>query len=211
MSILSSILLAFIASLDSLIIGLAYGVKKIKISIAVNTFIAIIVTLGTFLSMYLGLLFCKLLNKEIPTLLGSILLIAVSIWMAIDYFIKKKKAHKNFSCCSIDVGNYLDYNDIITKDKTADTDGSGAIELKEAIGLAIALTLNNFALGFGASMSGISVPITTTFTFIFSIFMVIIGLKIGTSIFSKLFGKAAPLFSSFIIAIMGLYQIITLI
>ncbi len=210
MNILSSILLAFIASLDSLIIGLAYGVKKIKISIAVNSFIAIIVTLGTFLSMYLGLLLCKILNKDIPTLLGAVLLIIVSLWMMIDYFIKKRK-HKNISSYSTDVSDYLDYDDIIAKDKTADIDGSGAIELKEAVGLSVALSLNNFALGFGASMSGISIPITTSFTFIFSVFMVLIGLKLGNRIFSKIFGKAAPLFSAFIIALMGIYQIITLI
>ncbi len=209
MSILSSVLLAFIASLDSLIIGLAYGVKKIKISIAINIFIAIIVTLGTFLSMYLGLLFCKIINKEIPSLLGSILLIAISIYMIIDYLLKKRKETASFNS-SRDVIDCLDYDDIIKNDKTADSDGSGAIELREGIGLAIALTLNNFALGFGASISGISIPITTFFTFLFSIFMVIIGLRIGSNVFSKVFGKAAPLFSSFIIAIMGIYQIIVL-
>ena len=53
MFIFSSILLAFSASLDSLIIGIAYGIKKIRIKFSINIIIALIVTLGTFLSMLL--------------------------------------------------------------------------------------------------------------------------------------------------------------
>ena len=36
MFIFSSILLAFSASLDSLIIGIAYGIKKIRIKFSIN-------------------------------------------------------------------------------------------------------------------------------------------------------------------------------
>ena len=57
MFIFSSILLAFSASLDSLIIGIAYGIKKIRIKFSINIIIALIVTLGTFLSMLLLLFF----------------------------------------------------------------------------------------------------------------------------------------------------------
>ena len=48
MCLISSILLAFSASLDSLIIGIAYGIKKIRITLSINIIIALIVTLGTF-------------------------------------------------------------------------------------------------------------------------------------------------------------------
>ena len=48
MHIIASILLAFSASLDSLIIGIAYGIKKIRIKFSINIIIALIVTLGTF-------------------------------------------------------------------------------------------------------------------------------------------------------------------
>ena len=55
MHIIASILLAFSASLDSLIIEIAYGIKKIRIKFSINIIIAFIVTLGTLLnSMVLG-------------------------------------------------------------------------------------------------------------------------------------------------------------
>ena len=49
MHIFSSILLAFSSSIDSLIIGIAYGVKQIRIKLIINLVISIIVTLKHFL------------------------------------------------------------------------------------------------------------------------------------------------------------------
>ena len=203
MHIIPSILLAFSASLDSLIIGIAYGIKNIKIKIWINIIIASIVTLGTFLSMILGTILIKFLPMYICNYIGSILLIIVGLWMTFDYF----KERKNLNIANKDLIESLNYDEILYNNKTADADGSGNIELKEAISLSIALSINNFALGIGASISGISLPLTILFTLIFSILLLIIGLKIGNSFLSKIFGKYSSLLSSVIIIIMGILQL----
>ena len=203
MFIFSSILLAFSASLDSLIIGIAYGIKKIRIKFSINIIIALIVTLGTFLSMLLGAILGNFIPGYICNYIGAILLIAVGIWMTIDYY-KDQKSLSSDTTDSDDINNdlidSLNYDEILTKNKTADIDGSGNIELKEAVSLALALSINNFALGIGASMSGISIPLTTAFTFIF-------GFKIGNSFLSKIFGKYSGLLSALIIILMGVFQL----
>jgi hypothetical protein len=61
-------------------------------------------------------------------------------------------------------------DDILNCNKTADINHSGNIEFKEAISLALALSINNFSLGLGTSMSGINIPLATFFTFIFNLF-----------------------------------------
>ena len=71
MCLISSILLAFSASLDSLIIGIAYGIKKIRITLSINIIIALIVTLGTFLSMLLGTILGKFIPDRKSTRLNS--------------------------------------------------------------------------------------------------------------------------------------------
>ena len=106
-----------------------------------------------------------------------------------------------------DLIDSLNYDEILTKNKTADIDGSGNIELKEAVSLALALSINNFALGIGASMSGISISLTTVFTFIFSVLILILGLKIGNSFLSEIFGKYSDLLSAIIIILMGVFQL----
>ena len=200
MFIFSSILLAFSASLDSLIIGIAYGIKKIRIKFSINIIIALIVTLGTFLSMLLGAILGNFIPGYICNYIGAILLIAVGIWMTIDYY-KDQKSLSSDTTDSDDINNdlidSLNYDEILTKNKTADIDGS----------VALALSINNFALGIGASMAGISIPLTTAFTFIFSVLILIIGFKIGNSFLSKIFGKYSGLLSALIIILMGVFQL----
>lgn len=203
MHIIPSILLAFSASLDSLIIGIAYGIKNIKIKLFINIIIASIVTLGTFLSMVLGAILIKFLPIYICNYIGATLLIIVGLWMTFDYFKEQRNLNRNNN----DRIESLNYDEILYNNKTADADGSGNIELKEAISLALALSINNFALGIGASMSGISIPLTTISTFIFSVLILIVGLKIGNSFLSKIFGKYSSLLSALIIIVMGIVQL----
>ena len=211
MHIIPSILLAFSASLDSLIIGIAYGIKKIKIKFSINIIIALIVTLGTFLSMVLGAILSEFIPIYICNYIGAILLIIVGLFMSFDFY-KEQRNLKRSKLTSAkennDIIESLHYDDILTNNKTADADGSGNIELKEAISLALALSINNFALGLGASMSGISIPLTTLFTFLFSILILIVGLKIGNSFLSEIFGKYSDLISAIIIIAMGIFQLL---
>ncbi|MBM6820874.1 sporulation membrane protein YtaF [Clostridium saudiense] len=211
MHIIASILLAFSASLDSLIIGIAYGIKKIRIKFSINIIIAFIVTLGTLLSMVLGAILNKFIPVYICNYIGAILLIVVGLFMTFDFFKEQRNLNKNEINTpkeNKDIIESLHYDDILINNKTADTDGSGNIEVKEAISLALALSVNNFALGLGASMSGISIPLTTIFTFIFSILILILGLKIGNSFLSKIFGKYSGLISAIIIIVMGIFQLL---
>ena len=223
MHILSSILLAFSSSIDSLIIGIAYGVKQIRIKFIINLVISIIVTLTTFLAMCLGRLICDYIPADICNYIGSTLLIIVGLYMIWDYY---KKEHKHTEENSVEFINSLDYDQIIEFNKTADIDGSGNIEISEAIILALSLSINNLALGIGASISGISIILTFSFninfekfylcfpkiisiiflTFVFSVITMIIGLKLGSRYLSKIFGEYSPLISAVIIIAMGIFE-----
>lgn len=203
MHILSSILLAFSSSLDSLIIGIAYGVKNIKIKLSINLVIAIIVTITTFLSMCLGSFISNYIPVAYCSYIGSILLLIVGFYMLWDFFKKKNADTKS---TEVDFINSLDYDEIIELNKTADINGSGNIEIGEAITLALSLSVNNLALGIGASISGISITLVTILTFIFSVITMILGLKLGSKYLSKLFGEYAPLLSSLIIIGMGIFE-----
>ena len=203
MHIFSSILLAFSSSIDSLIIGIAYGVKQIRIKLIINLIISIIVTLTTFLAMCLGHLICDYIPTSICNYIGSSLLIIVGLYILWDYYEKK---HKHTEENLVEFINSLDYDEIVELNKTADINGSGNIEISEAITLALSLSINNLALGIGASISGISIFLTTILTFVFSIITMSIGLKLGSRYLSKIFGEYSPLFSAIIIIAMGIFE-----
>ena len=57
MGFLAVLLFSASVTCDSLIIGLSYGARKIKISFTSNLIVGIISCLGTMLGMYIGNLF----------------------------------------------------------------------------------------------------------------------------------------------------------
>ena len=101
MHILSSILLAFSSSIDSLIIGIAYGVKQIRIKFIINLVISIIVTLTTFLAMCLGRLICDYIPADICNYIGSTLLIIVGLYMIWDYYKKDEPYFAHMVDCHL--------------------------------------------------------------------------------------------------------------
>jgi putative sporulation protein YtaF len=200
MHILSSFVFALSANIDNFTVGIAYGIKKFQIDLKSNVLIAAITGIGTFVSMTIGYIISKFLSAKVSNILGAAILIGIGIWLIIDYFLKKG------NCRNIDKSK-INCIEILDNPEKADEDNSGFIDIKESITLAFALTINNFGLGIGASISGLNIFLTTFLTFIFSILTIILGYFLGKSYFSKLLGKYASLFSGIIIVLLGLYEI----
>ena len=196
MQILSIVLFSISASLDNLAISIAYGIKKINIPIWINIVIAIISAIGTLLSMLIGLFLKKIISLSYASYIGSFILIGFGLYLIFDY-IRSKNHNDNLG----ELKNILEYPE------KADSDNSGSIEIKEAFTLGIALSLNNMGLGIGASIMGMSVILTTIFSFFFSMVFVKLGYILGKGFLSDIFGKYSPIISSLIIISLGIYQL----
>lgn len=203
--ILSSFLFGISANIDNFTVGIAYGIKKIRIGIFSNLLIAIISAVGTFLSMSIGTIIVKFISPNIANILGSVILILIGLWFIIDFFIKQYSKKVNEPCNIID--NSHRYTKFLNTPELADADNSGIIDVKESISLAFALTINNIGVGIGASITGLNILLTTVITFVFSLITILFGYLVGNSYFSKLFGKYAPLVSGVIIIILGAYEL----
>lgn len=205
MHIVSSLLFGISANIDNFTVGIAYGIKKIKIGILSNLLIAIISAVGTFLSMSIGTFIIHFMSPKIANILGSSILILLGLWFTINFYIKQHSKIINDQC-SIENNSYR-YKELLDTPEMADIDKSGYIDAKESISLAFALTINNIGVGIGASITGLNILLTTGITFIFSIISILLGCLIGNSCFSKLFGKYAPLVSGIIIIVLGAYEL----
>lgn len=78
-SILSSLLFRLTSNLDNVVIGMAYGIKKIKIVILTNVLITLITTLGTFLSMTADRLIAELMPVYISNIAGALIIIGLGL------------------------------------------------------------------------------------------------------------------------------------
>lgn len=198
--ILSALLFSISSNLDNIVIGIAYGIKKIRIGIIANLIIAVITSSGTFLSMLVGTYIAKFLSHSIANGLGAVVIAILGIYFVTQSVIKllNNTKSKNLALKNID--------DMVEYAETSDLDNSGDISMKEALLVAFGLTFNNLGTGVAASVTGISIQFTVMFTFILSILSIIFGETLGNHIMGKILGKYAPLFSGILLIILGIIE-----
>ncbi|AQS06900.1 sporulation membrane protein YtaF [Clostridium beijerinckii] len=199
--ILSALLFSLSSNLDNLVIGIAYGIKKIRIGTAANLIVALVTSTGTFLSMLLGIYVSKFLPSFLSNSLGAGIIIILGLYFVIQSIFKlinnkkiKELALKNT-------------NDMIEYAEKSDLDKSGDIDKKEALLVAFALTFNNFGTGVAASVTGVNIELTVILTFIISICTLKLGERAGNHILGKFLGKFAPLISGLLLISLGVIEL----
>jgi len=185
--ILESIIIAIALSTDAFIASFAYGTNKIKIPISSMQVIAFICTgilaisllLGTSLKPYLpgNLLkiasFLILLILGIVKLMDNIIKAIINKHTIIDKQIKFSVLNLNFIL------------NIYANPKEADFDESKTLSPREALSLAIALSLDSLAAGFGFALGNSNLFAIIISSLIFSMISIKSGAFIGNKISDK--------------------------
>ncbi|WP_427847172.1 sporulation membrane protein YtaF [Clostridium perfringens] len=201
MSFLSILLFVIAASLDILVVSLSYGLKDIKINFSSTLVIASISALGTFISMILGKFLVDLIPVKLGDIIGGLVLLALGFYSIYSYFKEKKILTSHNSENNSSPTFILENPEVVDKDK------SGNIDFKESLALSLALALNNFGLGIGASISGLNIAFTTISTFIISLIFISLGFYLSKTIKSKNISKNSNLIAGIIIIILSLFII----
>ena len=135
----NSILLAISSSIDSLGIGVTYGIKNTKISKLSKIILFAISLITTYISIFFGNIIQYILPNLFTNFLGCFILICMGIYICFQA-LKKEKDSQN----------------IFNSPISSDLDHSQVIESKEALFLAIALSLDSFCIGICGSMTDIN-------------------------------------------------------
>lgn len=203
MNLASALLVAISANLDTFAVAISYGLKKVKLNIFSILLISLITSIGTFISMSLGLAIVDFISLSVANTIGSFMLIGMGIWFIFDHFKEEGYYHEHVDSANSKGNTYCQ---ILSDPIKADKDNSGTIDYKECIALSVALSLNNVGLGIAASIAGINIYLNTTFTFIITILGFTVGGYIGRSYLSKFCNKYASLASGILIILIGLYE-----
>lgn len=199
MNLLATILFVLSASFDVFVVAMSYGFKNIKIKPFINFVISFISSLGTFISMEIGLALTNIIPLSVVNILGSIIMLLLGLYCLLDYrkVLKKSTNHKdrNLNPSSPIV--------ILEKPEIADTNKSGTIEFKESILLSIALALNNVGLGIGASIAGLHIILTTIVTLIITIILIPLGFLCSKKLLNTWIGKSRSLISGILLIILA--------
>jgi len=211
---LSCFLLALSSNLDNIGIGVSYGIRRIAIPLFSNLVVALVTTAGTLLAMSLGDLLARHIPAGLAAGAGSAVIAAAGVWVMLQTWIKPNgtctpvaspapEPRKVFELRIRSLGLLIR---ILREPVGVDADCSGRIEGREALLLALALTVNNLAGGFGAGMVGIDIPLTAGLVFVLSLLTLAWGVKFGHLYLSRWLGRWASLVAGLILVAVAAYE-----
>lgn len=202
MFLISSLLFGFSASIDSFIVGMTYGVKKMHISSCKNLIISTITLVGTVLSILAGSRIAPFLPERAAKAAGSMILILLGIYYIVKFiliYFKKRRTANALSANALSA-NALSYSAASGRPDT------GLLTGREAAALGLALSVNNIGIGLGASISGIRLASTAAVTFFLSILLLALGNRLGKLHFLQFAGRFADPLAGLILIVLGLYE-----
>ena len=186
------IMLALCVSIDSLGTGITYGLKNTKISNLAKLTLFTISFAITSISLLIGDTISSFLSIFLCNLIGSLILCSMGLWIVFQA-LKKDKINEDLSTHSLTHTNVYEFFlksfgitiKIIRDPKYSDLDNSNNIDAKEAMFLAIALSLDSIGVSIGSSIIGITSIWFPVLVSLFQLAFLSIGSFLGNKLNKK--------------------------
>lgn len=160
-------------SLDSIFVGMTYGMRQIRVPI----WSMLLILCSSSVVLMIAFLTGSFLEKIIPSIflerLGGLIFIAMAFF---SFFAAKQTNHKKKTKEVIHKSYVWEY---LQEPAKVDFDDSGQIKGIEAIFLSFALSLDAFGAGMATFLSGQSVIFIWVFIPIMTIFLLYVGMICG--------------------------------
>jgi putative sporulation protein YtaF len=194
-------LLSIAANLDNLGVGVAYGVKRIKVPPLSNLIIATIAFLFGCISVIAGTYIGHFLSDATANAIGAILIIGVGIWVMLP----PKKVSAKEDAITHDPPLFIE---ILHEPEQADRDHSAVISWQESILLGVALSINVFTNGISAGLWKLDVIATAFSMAVFSYATIWIGTWLGSRYGARWLGNKANIAAGILLILIGLHQVL---
>jgi putative sporulation protein YtaF len=189
------------ANLDNLGVGIAYGLAKNPVPPFSNSIIAVLSATLTYLAMVFGSYVGAFMPTETANDVGAIILIAVGIWVAWESVITRWW-HSLYKRIELSIGDFRARTQAIwlTSSKnqailspvlnqgSQRRKRSEELTLKETLILALSLSFNAMAGGFGASLAGHNAIAFSIAVGLFSYLTIAVGQEVSMSLASRWLG-----------------------
>lgn len=183
--------LAMILSIDSLGVGITYGIRKMKISLLPKLILFFISFFMLLFSISLGNLLLVFLPISLSKFIASFLLFMIGVFVIVQSITKPSSSFssptkKNTTPRTIQffIRSFGITVKIIKDPIYSDLDGSCSIDIKEAIFLGLALSSDSIGTGIGFSMLGATSFLFPVLAATFQLAFLSIGNCIGKRISS---------------------------
>jgi len=187
--LLPALVFALSANLDSFVVGITYGMRKIRIGWVSNVIISGIALGCTGASLLLGQWVSTLLPYSLTDKLGGLVLAGIGLYYCVKWIWRRFHPLP------------------ATGSEKYDKNASGVIEPGEAVVLGFALTINNVGLGLGAGLAKLNLIASGLLTTLFSVLSLIIGSALGRRQLAHRLGRFAEPIAGLVILLLGLYEV----
>ena len=184
---LESLILVLALCIDTFVAGIAYGTDRIKIPLSSNIVITTVCSLFLALSLSLGSLLKEFMSPSFASILSFALLFSLGVLRLFESFFKSYI--QNFSSTGAPLTFKLfDFKfvlEIYANETKADYDKSKTLTIKESVYLAVALSIDSIAVGFGSSLVSFNFFQILLLSFSIGILALFLGVNIGKKFIEK--------------------------
>ena len=240
MSLFSMVLLGLAVSLDGFGVGLAYGVRNLKIPFVSLLIISISSAAAILISMFTGRMAAYFFSAEFASFIGGIILVGIGIWIVMQAYSgrKLKGRHSSYQTQQPQQmpqklsqewqqqppqhrqhkrqqqqrakNSFGGITELLKEPQKADFDRSGEISGKEAVVLGIALAMDAFGAGFGAALMGFNPFATSAAVGLSKIVLVSSGFYLGKYYLARYLGQKASCLSGAVLILLGIMNLFNL-
>ena len=188
LAVLPAAAIAISVSIDAFAASFAYGCKKIKIPMLSALTINLICTVVIGLSFLFGTILVQYIPEWLAVGLSFSILLILGLVKLFDSITKSIiRKHTQFNKeINLSVFNLKLVMRLYADPEAADVDASKSISPREAVALAVSLSLDGLAVGLGAAMIGIDIWILIVFTLVTDFIALLFGGWLGNKAASKL-------------------------
>ncbi len=188
--IIEAFFLTIALSIDAFASGLAYGTNKIKLPKFSIIIISSICSFILAISLFFGTVIGQFVSTNITLIICVVIMFFLGIIKLFDGYIKSiiKKNNGLNKNIAFSIFNLKLTLNLYAKPEDADFDHSKVLSAKEAVAIAIALSLDSLTIGFGQGllkMTWLYSGIIIFFSFIIGILALAIGGYLGNRISKK--------------------------
>jgi len=187
-SVAEALALVTALSIDAFVSGFAYGSDKIRVPFSSVAVISIICSVILAVSLFFGEIIGPVLSEGLTAGICFVLLLGLGVIRVFDSavkaFIRKHSAYKkNIKFSAFHLSFILN---IYANPEEADRDDSKDLSPKEAVYLAIALSLDGLAVGFGAGITDSNPYLIIGLSLIMNVAAVVFGRFLGEKLTNRL-------------------------
>ncbi len=157
-----TVIIAVLMSFDAFVVGISYGIKKIRISASAVFVIALCSVISGYVSIFLGSRIAAFFPPDISTYIGSGILIAVGLWFLIQSILPVADISEKKTLAELAIKSLGITITIVRNPLSMDLNKSGNIEISEAVAIGIALAVDVMGAGLAlgaASSAGFFLPL----------------------------------------------------